>query len=115
MCCRSRADLIEYQERGPCSLSSERPERRQIPTGGDIPEMKARVTITLKPGVLDPQGKALEHALARLGFPGVETARAGTGYELGVADGTSDDHRSGSGRVGTEVVGTVSHRWVTDT
>src|SRR3546814_8016115 len=64
---------------------------RQIPTGGDIPEMKARVTITLKPGVLDPQGKAIEHALASLGFAGVESARAGKVVELDLADGTSDD------------------------
>src|SRR3546814_3668908 len=52
--------------------------------------MKARVTITLKPGVLDPQGKAIEHALASLGFAGVESARAGKVVELDLADGTSD-------------------------
>src|SRR3546814_9147905 len=57
---------------------------------GDIPEMKARVTITLKPGVLDPQGKAIEHALDNLGFSGVEAARAGKVIELDLADGTSD-------------------------
>src|SRR3546814_13257516 len=55
---------------------------------GDIPEMKARVTITLKPGVLDPQGKAIEHALDNLGFSGVEAARAGKVIELDLADGT---------------------------
>lgn len=33
--------------------------------------MKARVTVTLKSGVLDPQGQAIEHALGGLGFPGV--------------------------------------------
>ena len=52
--------------------------------------MKARVTITLKPGVLDPQGKAIEHALGSLGFAGVESARAGKIVELELADGTSD-------------------------
>ena len=52
--------------------------------------MKARVTITLKPGVLDPQGKAIEHALGSLGFTGVESARAGKIIELDLADGTSD-------------------------
>src|SRR3546814_15703280 len=57
---------------------------------GDIPEMKARVTITLKPGVLDPQGKAIEHALDNLGFSGVEAARAGKVIALALADGTSD-------------------------
>ena len=36
--------------------------------------MKARVFVTLKPGVLDPQGKAIHHALEGLGFGGVEIA-----------------------------------------
>jgi len=53
--------------------------------------MKARVTITLKPGVLDPQGKAIEHALGSLGFDGVDAARVGKIVELDLADGTSDD------------------------
>lgn len=39
--------------------------------------MKARVTIELKPGVLDPQGKAIHHALTVLGFSGVKDARVG--------------------------------------
>ncbi|MEI6417507.1 MAG: phosphoribosylformylglycinamidine synthase subunit PurS [Sphingomonadales bacterium] len=51
--------------------------------------MKARVTVTLKPGVLDPQGRAIEHALAGLGFAGVQAVRAGKVFELDVADGTS--------------------------
>ena len=34
--------------------------------------MKARIRITLKPGVLDPQGKAIEHALGALGIGGVD-------------------------------------------
>lgn len=53
--------------------------------------MKARVTITLKNGVLDPQGKAIHHALNGLGFGGVEDVRAGKVIELELADGTSDD------------------------
>ena len=52
--------------------------------------IKARVTVTLKNGVLDPQGKAIQHALAGLGFQGVEDVRAGKIFELEVADGTSD-------------------------
>ena len=44
--------------------------------------MKARVTITLKSGVLDPQGKAIEGALAGLGFSGVEDVRQGKYIEL---------------------------------
>jgi phosphoribosylformylglycinamidine synthase PurS subunit len=53
--------------------------------------MKARVFVTLKPGVLDPQGKAIHHALAGLGFEGVQDVRAGKLIELELADGTSDD------------------------
>ena len=52
--------------------------------------MKARVFITLKPGVLDPQGKAIHHALAGLGFAGVQDVRAGKLIELELADDTSD-------------------------
>lgn len=56
----------------------------------DSPAMKARVTITLKNGVLDPQGKAIHHALEGLGFGGVNDVRAGKMIELDLADGTSD-------------------------
>ena len=52
--------------------------------------MKARIFVTLKPGVLDPQGKAIRHALDGLGFAGVNDVRAGKLIELDVADGTSD-------------------------
>ncbi len=52
--------------------------------------MKARVFVTLKNGVLDPQGKAIHHALEGLGFAGVRDVRAGKLIELDVADGTSD-------------------------
>ena len=52
--------------------------------------MKARVFITLKPGVLDPQGKAIHHALEGLGFAGVQDVRAGKLIELELADCTSD-------------------------
>ncbi|RHW17925.1 phosphoribosylformylglycinamidine synthase subunit PurS [Sphingomonas gilva] len=52
--------------------------------------MKARIFVTLKPGVLDPQGRAIHHALGGLGFDGVNDVRAGKLIELDVADGTSD-------------------------
>ena len=52
--------------------------------------MKLRIIVTLKNGVLDPQGKAIQHALAGLGFGGVEDVRAGKIFELDVADDTSD-------------------------
>lgn len=44
--------------------------------------MKARVHVTLKAGVLDPQGKAIEQALGGLGFPGVSDVRQGKVIEL---------------------------------
>ncbi len=44
--------------------------------------MKARVTVMLKAGVLDPQGKAIQHALHTLGFSGVSDVRAGKVIEL---------------------------------
>ena len=53
--------------------------------------MKLTIHVTLKPGVLDPQGKAIEHALGSLGFAGVGEARVGKLIELDVADGTDDD------------------------
>jgi len=51
--------------------------------------MKARVFVTLKPGVLDPQGKAIRQALEGLGFGGVEGVRAGKLIELDLTEGTS--------------------------
>jgi phosphoribosylformylglycinamidine synthase PurS subunit len=44
--------------------------------------IKARVTVTLKNGVLDPQGKAIEHALTGLGFDGVGSIRQGKVFDL---------------------------------
>lgn len=48
--------------------------------------MKARVIITLKAGVLDPQGKAIEGALKGLGFDGVAAARQGKIIDLSLDD-----------------------------
>ena len=48
--------------------------------------MKARIHITLKEGVLDPQGKAIGHALGQLGFSGVGEVRQGKYIELEVAE-----------------------------
>ena len=52
--------------------------------------MKTRVYITLKNGVLDPQGKAIHHALEGLGFGGVNDVRAGKLIELDLADSVSE-------------------------
>ena len=48
--------------------------------------MKARITITLKPGVLDPQGKAIGNALTGLGFVGIGEVRQGKLIELDLAE-----------------------------
>jgi phosphoribosylformylglycinamidine synthase PurS subunit len=44
--------------------------------------VKVRIHVTLKSGVLDPQGKAVEHALVSLGFSGVNNVRQGKFIEL---------------------------------
>ena len=53
--------------------------------------MKVRIFVSLKPGVLDPQGRAVHHALEGLGFTGVEDVRVGRMIEMEVADDTSDE------------------------
>ena len=52
--------------------------------------MKIRVIVTLKPGVLDPQGKAIHHALEGLGFDGINDVRQGKLIELELDDGVTD-------------------------
>jgi phosphoribosylformylglycinamidine synthase len=51
--------------------------------------MKARVTVTLKAGVLDPQGQAIEGSLRSLGFAGVGAVRQGKVFDL-VLEGTDE-------------------------
>ncbi len=53
--------------------------------------MKTRVYVTLKNGVLDPQGKAIHHALEGLGFTGVNDVRAGKLIELDLAESVGDE------------------------
>ena len=55
--------------------------------------MKARVHVTLKPGVLDPQGKAIAQALGRLGFDGVADVRQGKFIEIELAEADQDKAR----------------------
>ena len=58
--------------------------------------MKATVHITLKNGVLDPQGKATQHALENLGFKGVESVRIGKYIEVELAE---NDRLNAEGKV----------------
>jgi len=53
--------------------------------------MKVRVHVSLKPGVLDPQGRAIHHSLEGLGFTGVNDVRAGRLIELDVDEGVTDE------------------------
>lgn len=52
--------------------------------------MKVKIYITLKPGVLDPQGKAVQQALASLGFDEVKDVRIGKFIELEIARNSED-------------------------
>ncbi len=53
--------------------------------------MKVRIHVSLKPGVLDPQGRAVHHALEGLGFSGVQDVRVGRLIELEVVESTTHD------------------------
>ncbi len=56
--------------------------------------MKARVHVTLKDGVLDPQGKAIGNALSHLGFAGVDDVRQGKYIELDLAETDAERARA---------------------
>jgi phosphoribosylformylglycinamidine synthase subunit PurS len=56
--------------------------------------LRARVHVTLKQGVLDPQGKAVQHSLAALGFDGVTQVRQGKYIEVDLADTDRDRARA---------------------
>jgi phosphoribosylformylglycinamidine synthase len=48
--------------------------------------MKARIFVTLKPSVLDPQGQAIQGALGALGFDGIASVRQGKVFDIELAD-----------------------------
>lgn len=56
--------------------------------------MKARVTVTLKNGVLDPQGQAIEGSLASLGFAGISGVRQGKVFDFEIAGTDPETARS---------------------
>jgi len=66
--------------------------------------MKARITITLKPGVLDPQGKAIQNALASLGFAGIEGVRQGKYIEVDLAETSEERAREQVERICRELL-----------
>ena len=55
--------------------------------------MKARIFVTLKDGVLDPQGLAIHGALGALGFSGVNSVRQGKVFDIELADGADAEKR----------------------
>jgi phosphoribosylformylglycinamidine synthase len=61
--------------------------------------MKACIKITLKPGVLDPQGKAIEHALHSLGFAGVNEVRQGKYIEVELSERDQEKARQQVDRI----------------
>ena len=74
--------------------------------------MKARIHITLKPGVLDPQGEAVHHALTALGFAGVEKVRQGKVIDIELAETDPDRARSQIARMCEQLLAnTVIEDW----
>jgi phosphoribosylformylglycinamidine synthase len=53
--------------------------------------MKAKIFVTLKPSVLDPQGKAIHHAVETIGFHGIQEVRQGKYFEVSVNGALSPD------------------------
>jgi phosphoribosylformylglycinamidine synthase PurS subunit len=66
--------------------------------------MKARIKITLKNGVLDPQGKAIQNAIASLGFTGVNDVRQGKYIEVDLAETNEGNARELLERVCKELL-----------
>lgn len=60
--------------------------------------MKVKVYVTLKPSVLDPQGKAIHHSVEGLGHNNIEDIRQGKYFEVSFADGTSYDEATASAK-----------------
>jgi len=53
--------------------------------------MKAKIYVTLKPSVLDPQGKAIHHAVETIGYDGIADVRQGKFFEVTLEDSLSRD------------------------
>jgi phosphoribosylformylglycinamidine synthase len=67
--------------------------------------MKAKVYVTLKPGVLDPQGKAIQHSVELLGFDGIADVRQGKYFEIALDDSLNQDSaREAATRMAREVL-----------
>jgi phosphoribosylformylglycinamidine synthase len=80
--------LVHKPDHRDCTAPPARYSAAPYPYDNGAPAMQVRVLVRLKPGVLDPQGRAVHHALEGLGFAGVADVRIGRLIELDVADGT---------------------------
>jgi len=67
--------------------------------------MKAKVYVTLKPGVLDPQGKAIQHSVELLGFNDIADVRQGKYFEIGLGDTVAEaEAQAAVTRIAAEVL-----------
>jgi phosphoribosylformylglycinamidine synthase PurS subunit len=66
--------------------------------------MKAKVYVSLKPGILDPQGKAIQHSVELLGFGGIADVRQGKYFEIALADVNEQQARESVARMAREVL-----------
>jgi len=67
--------------------------------------MKAKVYVTLKPSVLDPQGKAIKHSVELLGYSGINDLRQGKYFEIALDDSVAEEHaREQITRIAREVL-----------
>jgi len=94
----ARMNAPESVAAGPCqttpaALSSGR-TRPDPPDPLEAPPLRARIHVSLKNGVLDPQGKAIQHALTALGFEGVDDVRQGKVIEFSLAEEDPDRART---------------------
>jgi phosphoribosylformylglycinamidine synthase len=67
--------------------------------------MKARVFVTLKPGVLDPQGKAIHHSVESMGHTTIGGIRQGKYFEIAISDGLSEsDARTSIEQIANDIL-----------
>ena len=67
--------------------------------------MKAKVYVNLKPGVLDPQGKAIQHSVELLGFSGISDIRQGKYFEIALDDAISEaDAQAAAEKIARDVL-----------
>jgi phosphoribosylformylglycinamidine synthase PurS subunit len=73
--------------------------------GNGATHMKAKVFVSLKPGVLDPQGKAIQHSIELLGFTGIADVRQGKYFEIALQDSADQEQaRESVTRIAREVL-----------